>query len=107
MVNGRHSFRGYKDTILFYDRAVNEWRMELYSDPSVVATTSGPEYPFGTHTWRVVNESCYDQEELEVQLNINACQDTEYNCVDGFCIDISQRCDGKVHCPDRTGKGFA
>ena len=54
--------------------------------------------------WQFYNDPCYDFVTTEVSLNMNACTDEEYNCVDGHCIDIEQRCDGKIDCPDRTGK---
>ena len=54
--------------------------------------------------WTVVGDPCYRNEEEEITLNINACREKEFNCHDGFCVDINQRCDGKVQCPDKSGK---
>ena len=34
---------------------------------------------------------------------MNACTESEFNCHDGYCIDIFQRCDGKTDCPDKSG----
>ncbi len=39
-----------------------------------------------------------------IALNINSCTDTEFNCGDGYCVDISLRCDGDIDCPDKTGR---
>ncbi len=41
-----------------------------------------------------------------MKLNVNTCIDTEFNCGDGYCIDISLRCDGDIDCPDKTGSKY-
>ncbi len=35
---------------------------------------------------------------------MNACGNDEFNCRDGYCIDIFKRCDGRTDCPDKSGK---
>jgi len=56
-----------------------------------------------------VGETCQGEEdtfnatlEKRVFLDINACNEQEFNCDDGFCVNIDQRCDGKVDCPDKS-----
>ena len=102
-MDGRHSFRGYTGTILRFDKATEQWRLELYSTPDVFATSNGTEYPFGQQKWTMVGDPCYEAKVNVVTLNINACNTTEFNCEDGYCIDISMRCDGKVNCHDKSG----
>ena len=103
MIGERHSFRGYADTLLSWDEMNSQWRIQLYSDPSVYATLRSFEYPFGTADWEVFGDDCSDLSMQIVSLNINACSDGEFNCVDGSCVDIFSRCDGKTDCPDKTG----
>ena len=40
--------------------------------------------------------------ETKVFLNINACHDNEFNCDNGNCILMSQRCDRVLDCLDRS-----
>jgi len=49
MMGGRHSFRGYKDTLLLYDPEKKEWHLQLYSTNDAIASVKTVEYPFGTH----------------------------------------------------------
>ena len=104
MVNERHSFRGYTDSFLYWDVSDYHWRLESTTNSSVFAITEGFEYPFGTQEWEIHGDTCYgDKEERHMQLNINACREKEFNCHDGYCIDVNERCDGKVDCPDKSG----
>lgn len=106
-VNNRYTFRGYKDTFLSYDADSMEWRLQLYSDPYVYATSiNTTDYPFGTRLWTVYNDSCFEEATKIVDLNLNACQDSEFNCGDGHCVSIDQRCNGRIDCQDRTGIDF-
>lgn len=103
LVKGRHGFRGFKDTTLQYDPIKEQWIMGLYSTNETFALTNSTEYPFGLHVWEIVGDSCFTEKVNFVTLNVNACDDFEFNCDDGNCVPIEERCDGKVQCPDKTG----
>ena len=75
----------------------------MNSNPDVFALTNTTDYPFGTRPWTVRGDPCYEESELTVWLNMNACNETEFNCADGQCVHVAQRCDGKVDCDDKTG----
>ena len=77
--------------------------MQLYSNESIKATTEVFEYPFGTIDWTIYGDSCGQDNNEKVSINLNTCSDDEFNCVDGSCINISNRCDGKTDCADKTG----
>ncbi len=99
-----YAFNGFTDTRLRH--ANGTWRMELLSDPGERAELRLGEYPFGTHAWEVTGNVCGDEAGGEsgqtLMLNFNACNASEYNCVDGTCVDMASRCDGRVDCPDRS-----
>jgi hypothetical protein len=105
MVDARHSFRGYVGTMLQYNSSSNEWTLRPHQgDGNTVATTVGPEYPFGNHVWKVQGDPCYGDNVSSTTLNINACNNVEFNCNDGNCISIEERCNGHTNCPDQSGK---
>ena len=103
LIEGHHSFQGYKDTVLFLDPKTNLWRLESYTYPHVYATLESEEYPLGTYTWTIYNDTCNeDGNATHVTMNFNACTNEEFNCKDGNCIPISGRCDGRIGCADKT-----
>ena len=69
----------------------------MSSDFNKYATTNGSLPPFGTKYYLL-------SEELgggHIPIHINACNDKkEYNCRDGSCIMIEQRCDSQFDCID-------
>ena len=102
-MDGRHSFRGYSDTLLRWRNDNQLWTLQSYSNESITATVNVNEYPFGTHKWFIKGDSCFETNGAETTLNINACSNEDFNCVDGHCIPIDGRCNGKVECPEKTG----
>ena len=68
------------------------------------------EYPFGNHEWQLVgeNEDCLsgpmDGDPSLVTLTLNACGQQEFNCIDGQCVNITQRCDRRIDCEDKSGE---
>ena len=61
------------------------------------ATTNATDYPIGSRCWDVHSPPFNGM----VTLNLNACDDEEeYNCADGTCVVIEDRCNGKNDCPD-------
>ncbi len=105
MMGGRHNFRGYTGTMLQYNDTTSQWILQpTIGGEGISAVTDGPEYPFGNHDWTITGDPCYTQTTNHVTLNINACNSTEFNCDDGYCVDINMRCDGRSDCPDKTGK---
>ncbi len=73
LVNGRHSFRGFKDTMFQFDKENTQWRMNLYSTQNTFAITNGTEYPFGLRVWEVQGDPCYQHEGNTVSLDFDCC----------------------------------
>ncbi len=114
-VDGMYTFRGFRKTQLHLDEEAKQWKLTLDGDQVTKASVNTTEYPFGTLEWDVTGDpGCLDKtgsgskraEELKttMKLNVNTCTDSEFNCDDGYCVDISLRCDGDIDCPDKTGK---
>ncbi|XP_063600331.1 uncharacterized protein LOC134776511 [Penaeus indicus] len=88
---------GYADT-----RAYDFWQISRSDKPSVKATlqTDSPyDYPFGRHTWTVVNDVCG---RTNVTILITSCKDGQFSCNDGSCIDIQHRCNLEIDCRDES-----
>ncbi len=106
-INNFYPFKGYQDTIMFFDKDLHKWKLQIYGTDDVLATVNATDYPFGTLNWEVHNDfKCHNDENgtNTVALNINSCKPDEFNCGDGSCVSINLRCDGDINCPDKTGK---
>ena len=93
--------------MLFFDASLMRWKLEIYSREDVYATVNSTDYPFGTLVWEVSGDVCQEENSTHsVELNLNACKPNEFNCADGSCVNVEQRCDGNVDCPDKTGSSM-
>ena len=59
-------------------------------------------YPFGSHMWTLGSKVCNKHDGEEVQLTISICGEGKFTCSDGSCINLRQRCDLRVDCPDQS-----
>ena len=70
---------------------------KLLTKTAYRALTNATDYPIGSRCWDVHSPVFNGG----VELNMNACDDEkEYNCADGCCVAIEERCNGKNDCPD-------
>lgn len=51
--------------------------------------------PLGKHVWKF-------NENFSVLISIDSCNNMQYNCDDGSCIEIEKRCNGKFDCSDSS-----
>ena len=79
-------FRGFKTSLLKYNQSGNEWRLTLYTDPSIygIHNQSANHYPFGEKNWYFFNTNTQRKVEIKRILNLNPCNPvSEFNCADG------------------------
>ena len=86
-------------------RNSSEFDSELYEITGTKAsaiTTRKYEIPNGNMEFQINNDrKCYRDPTI-IMVNINACNESEFNCEDGSCIDLSLRCDAISDCTDGT-----
>ena len=97
----RHAFRGFLHSLLYWNLTLEKWYLTSYKESLIIAELDEFEYPFGTYEWTFFNEPCYGkyQNETKALLNINTCNEDEFNCHNGYCVSMSQRCDRILDCP--------
>ena len=98
MKNGDFSFNGYSNNSkISFDKVTNSWKMEILSEPIQYAITNGTLPPLGIREYHL-------SENLgggSVTLTLHACDEgAEFNCNDGGCIPIQERCDSRLDCGD-------
>ena len=103
--NGRHYFRGYTSSEIFWDGEKGRWTLQMYGKRNVTAYTNGTRYPFGTRPWAVEGDASGNQPGAvnHTLLSLTSCAGSEFNCGNGWCVDMAKRCDGRLDCPDKSG----
>ena len=104
--NGKHYFRGYTSSEVYWSDQESQWKIALYHNGAepVFATTNDTIYPFGKHIWEIVRDSCGTKERNVKVLSFSACEDDEFICDNGYCVNMSKRCDRRLDCPDKSGR---
>ena len=97
MMNGNFNIIGFISSRIDYDNDTETWTLKLASDSNKHAITHGKSLPFGTKQY-VMSQSLGGG---NILLHLNACNDREqFNCRDGSCIPIENRCNSEYDCQD-------
>ena len=95
---------GIAKSIIEYDELVGYWKLKDVTSDKVFATSSAAlrSLALGKHDWTVYNDTdCYGSES-SLRLSLTSCEDDNFACGDGSCINLEQRCDGQTDCKDKT-----
>ncbi|XP_063609109.1 uncharacterized protein LOC134783243 isoform X1 [Penaeus indicus] len=98
--------KGFTKYLIYLEEESNKWHLyNMWINRTVATHKVQPGvYPLGVREW-VINTSyqvCDKPEGSLITLGLSACYDWEYSCKDGTCIDLDQRCDLRVDCPDKS-----
>ena len=70
------------------------WQMNHTHYPELTLTMLDTDaLPVGKHVWRLENNACNQGETSTQVLLMSACQESEFTCDDGKCVNMTQRCD--------------
>ena len=82
VIEGRFAFNGHDNSIIHFNKTLQQWFVKYEKDPSIYAYSNISPYLFTTAAWFLVNDHCdgvkYDYR--EVKLMYNACGDNQFNC---------------------------
>ena len=104
-------YRGVRNTVVTYDPEKKIWNMKIVNNPKVYAQSTsmfenllmGKEqifiairnsiniYSTGPHDWTVYNDFFCSGEEGIVKISFTHCDNDQFTCNDGLCVDISDR----------------
>ena len=65
-----------------------------YTDLRLTMMDNDIMLPVGRHKWRVENNACNEGETSPEILLLSGCDEGQFTCDDGKCLEISQRCNG-------------
>ena len=99
---------GDKTVSIKFDESSAQWTA-LTKDGTLLATikASKSSLLLGTHNWTIYNDSLdcqllYKGNPYTLPLNLNSCNDEEFNCDDGSCISLAKKCNGVSNCQDSS-----
>ena len=107
-ISEKYKFQGFSSSAIFWDETKSYWKLQYNSNSSIYAICNQTDclpYPFGRKEWFIFNdEACLlpFQSSSKSQLSFNSCPQDKFNCWDGNCIDMSQKCDGTNDCQDKS-----
>ncbi|XP_071526735.1 uncharacterized protein [Panulirus ornatus] len=95
-------FVGYGDYKILHDGARWVWLNHQSNETMAHLQPSKYDYPMGRKWWHLDEPLC-DQESGEVRrLLLSVCEEHQYTCDDGTCVDLTLRCDLKYDCRDNS-----
>ena len=87
------SYVGPKGWVIAKNNTDKKWRITHYHYTAITVTMLDKDIlPLGRHKWRMENNVCNEGVTSSVVLQVSGCDEGEFTCDDGKCLDISQRC---------------
>ena len=97
------TFAGTTGWTIDFDKEINTWKIyHNFFTHYTIKMLDSSRRPFGKKTWEVSNYICAQGETVPLVLLLSNCNDDQFTCNDGQCIDIERRCDQTPNCNDRS-----
>ena len=100
------AFYGLHQTKIEYNQDTHAWQAVIIAYPTKAQTKvdTGLSVLLGRHLWKITNDSasCNDGEPYDRVLKMTGCEDGEFTCRDGQCVNMTMRCDQLTHCKDKS-----
>ena len=96
LLQGEEDYRSYvrtKGWVISRSKQDYIWRMSHYFYTDLTFTMLDSDaLPIGRHKWLIENNVCNEGETSAQELQISGCQEGQFTCDDGKCLEIFQRC---------------
>ena len=90
-------FYGLSTTKIRYDKDEGKWQASIIRKPTKAFSkvTPGHSMLLGVQTWNISKDSlkCNGGEPYSTRLKMSGCEEGQFTCNDGQCIDMMLRCD--------------
>ena len=93
LYNGKYVFKGIQENEIRFQNS--KWVLVDTFD-MVILSLDSKKYPFGKNKWE------FSESRRQLFLSFDRCKGNQFNCDDGYCIDIEYRCNGRYECPDQS-----
>ena len=101
---GYPRYVGIANYIILFNYTRGVWVMQAAGFPNIQAWSESTEKSLllGSSTWTIQNDVGCQTGEVLRKLKITSCQEGQFTCDSGLCIDLNHRCDGLQQCADGT-----
>ncbi|XP_071522701.1 uncharacterized protein [Panulirus ornatus] len=102
---GRPALSGFFHSDITWDAKAEAWVIASLKVSGAVARwmpITTDEYPFGTKPWTLGYDVCGLRNGEIVNMTLSVCNQKQFTCADGTCIDLQRRCDMREDCPDQS-----
>ena len=88
---------GKEKSVIKYDFQLKVWIIRNANNINVKAISSAPfsSLAIGTFVWNITNDTRCSTEDSSISLSLSGCNEEEFSCNNGLCIDIENRSDLK------------
>jgi len=106
--NLKPHWRGLGKSHIMYQPKTKVWRLESfyetekYADLTADDTVPQGFYPLGRKTWVINDGICQLSGGVKRSMTMTTCFPDKFTCDDGTCVNIRQRCNLVVDCPDSS-----
>lgn len=101
-LRGKPLFHGYYGFMIMLDEDQKWILFDTTTNESLARVTGDTQYPLGKHVWVLAKPLCDRSPGEFLPFSLSACQDGQFMCHNGECIDVANRCDGTDDCKDET-----
>lgn len=95
-------FVGYGDYKILYNDTHWIWLNHQTNETLAHLLPSVYNYPMGRKLWRLERPLCGQKSGVTRRLLLSVCEEQQYTCDDGSCVDLDLRCDLKYDCKDHS-----
>ena len=98
---------GISSSRVSYDPVDNQWKMTVTGKKESTigrSKASFESFLLGKSSWLIENDStaCNSGEPYNITLKLTGCENDDFTCFDGQCININKRCDQIEDCRDNS-----
>ena len=88
-------FVGKEKSVIKYDFQFNIWVIRNVNNIFVKAISSAPfaSLAIGTFVWNITNDTRCSSEDSSMLLSLSGCNEDQFSCNNGLCIEIENRSD--------------
>ena len=98
------TLQGLKKTLISYNNEQESWDLDVaHSSLNGTSKASHASFTLGKHNWTISGDKdCTAEKRYHTELKMSWCQEDEFTCNDGQCVNIEKRCNQLSDCRDMS-----